>query len=86
MSNGLNHGLFPSLFKLLPKEVLQNEGCTHTDLFFSNSRPSDSNFKRSLEHIFLTAGQNNFGNNTTFKRYTEELYMYWSQKSEIINE
>ena len=32
---------------------------------FANSQPSASNFKsfsRSLEHFFLTVGQNNFGN------------------------
>ena len=34
-------------------------------IIFSNSPPSASNFKsfsRSLEHFFLTVGQNNFGN------------------------
>ena len=34
---------------------------------FENSRPSALNFKshsRSLEHFFLTVGQNNFGNKT----------------------
>ena len=37
---------------------------------FENSRPSASNFKsfsRSLEHFFLTVGQNNFGNKIPFK-------------------
>ena len=36
---------------------------------FANSRPSGSNFKsfsRSLEHFFLTVGQNNFGNKIPF--------------------
>ena len=36
---------------------------------FANSRPSASNFKsfsRSLEHCFLTVGQNNFGNKIPF--------------------
>ena len=36
---------------------------------FANSWPSDSNFKsfsRSLEHFFLTLGQNNFGNKIPF--------------------
>ena len=38
---------------------------------FANSRPSASNFKsfsRSLEHFFLTVGQNNFGNKIPFPR------------------
>ena len=36
---------------------------------FANSRPSASNFKsfsRSLEQLFLTVGQNNFGNKIPF--------------------
>ena len=36
---------------------------------FANSRPSASNFKsfsQSLEHFFLTVGQNNFGNKIPF--------------------
>ena len=36
---------------------------------FANSKPSASNFKsfsRSLEHFFLTVGQNNFGNKIPF--------------------
>ena len=37
--------------------------------FFENSRPSALNFKKfswSLEHFFLTVGQNNFGNKIPF--------------------
>ena len=37
---------------------------------FANSQPSASNFKsfsRSLEHFFLTVGQNNFGNKIAFR-------------------
>ena len=36
---------------------------------FANSQPSASNFKSffwSLEHFFLTVGQNNFGNKIPF--------------------
>ena len=39
--------------------------CSSHLKIFANSRPSASNFKsfyRSLEHFFLTVGQNNFGN------------------------
>ena len=39
--------------------------CSSDLKIFENSRPSASNFKsfsRSLEHFFLTPGQNNFGN------------------------
>ena len=40
-----------------------------TSKTFENSRSSASNFKsfsRSLEHFFLTVGQNNFGNKIPF--------------------
>ena len=33
---------------------------------FANSRPSASNLTRSLEHFFLTVGQNNSGNKIPF--------------------
>ena len=39
--------------------------CSSDLKFFTNSRPSTLNFKiysRSLEQLFLTVGQNNFGN------------------------
>jgi hypothetical protein len=55
---------------LLPKIVLTfhclNKLSCSSDLkYFADSRPSASNFKsfsQSLEHFFLTVGQNNFGN------------------------
>ena len=49
---------------------------------FANSRPSASNFKsfsQSLEHFFLTVGQNNFGNKTPFPTYIlhETRFQSW---------
>ena len=44
--------------------------CSSDPKKFENSRPSDSNFKsfsRSVEHFFLTVGQNNFGNKIPLK-------------------
>ena len=43
--------------------------CSSNIKIFANSQPSASNFKsfsRSLEHFFLTVGQNNFGNKIPF--------------------
>ena len=43
--------------------------CSSDLKIFANSRPSASNFKSfswSLEHFFLTVGQNNFGNKISF--------------------
>ena len=43
---------------------------------FANSTPSASNFKsfsRSLEQLFLTVGQNNFGNKIPFPKFAESL-------------
>ena len=47
---------------------------------FADSRPSALNFKRfsqSLEHFFLTVGQNNFGNKIPFQ--FAELSGWWQQ-------
>jgi hypothetical protein len=47
--------------------------CSSDLKFFSNSRPSASNFKsfsRSLEQFFLTVGQNNFGNKIPLTSWT----------------
>ena len=53
---------------LLPKIVL-NFHCLNKLFKLSQSWPSASNFKsfsRSLEHFFLTVGQNNFGSKIPF--------------------
>ena len=50
--------------------------CSRSLKFFANSWPSVSNFKwffsQSLEHFFLTVGQNNFGNKISFSKGKEE--------------
>ena len=56
---------FNKLF--LPFTVLTNCSCDFK--IFANSWPVASNFKsfsRSLEHFFLTVGQDNFGNKIPF--------------------
>ena len=48
--------------------------CSSDLNFFSNSRPSASNFKsfsRSLEQFFLTIGQNKFRNKIPFLQFIE---------------
>ena len=51
---------------------------------FANSRPSAWNFKcfnRSLEHFFLTVGQNNFGNKIPFPKMGFIFVDYLIRKS-----
>ena len=52
------HPVTKNLF--LPFNVWIN--CSSDLKNFANSFPSASNFKKILEHFFLTVGQNNFGN------------------------
>ena len=62
--------------------------CSSDLNFFENSRPSASNFSRSLEQFFLTVGgQNNFGNKIPkflikilpkWSRCDERLYAHYS--------
>ena len=54
------------------------KNCSSDLKFFSNFRPSASNFKsfsRSLELFFLTVGQNNFGNKIPFLAFLFEIYL-----------
>ena len=56
-----------------------------SDLNFTNSRPSASNFKIfswSPEHFFLTVGQNNFGNKIPLP--TMKKLSQWPMNSEIL--
>ena len=56
--------------------------CSSDLKFFSNSQPSALNFKsvsRSLEHFFLTVGQNNFGNKISF--LVQKICFYVSSNS-----
>ena len=48
--------------------------------FYANSRPSATNFKSfsgSLEQLFLTVGQNNFGNKIPF---LTEKKLFWTNR------
>ena len=52
--------------------------CSSDLKIFANSQPSASNFKsfsRSLEHFFLTVGQNNFSNKIQFQTSYYELHI-----------
>ena len=64
---GINSLLVNMTFPRPKSSVNQVVGlnCSSDFKIFENSGPSAENFKsfsRSLEHFFLTVGQNNFGN------------------------
>ena len=60
------------MITLLPEGTISY--CHFSDLKnFANSRPPASSFFQSLEHFFLTIGQNNFGNKIPFSDIAMEI-------------
>ena len=73
----------------LPFTVWTN--CSSDLKIFTHSRPTVSNFKsssQSLEHFFLTVGQNNFVNKIPFMKSMMFLmtvwYLAWEKKSRLL--
>ena len=90
-SNFSKSQLFFPIWILIVLMFTVRRNCSSDLKIFANSRPSASNFKffsRSLEHFFLTVGQNNFGNKIPFLYKCESLcgircWLFWTIFSSI---